>query len=58
MGPMRLRAWGLIINFLFNGIALYGLSRLLSDQGGTPILVFGAVGTLVCISVLAIPDHS
>lgn len=57
VGPMRLRAWFLIANFLFNGLALYGLSRLMVAGEGVGSLVVGVMGTLVCLAVLSQPNR-
>lgn len=57
VGPMRLRAWFLIANFLFNAIALYGLSRLMVTGGGVGLLVVGILGTLGCLAVLSQPNR-
>ena len=56
LGPMRLRAWFLIFNFLFNAIALYGLSRLMVAGGGVGIIIVGVLGTLGCLAVLSQPN--
>lgn len=55
LGPMRLRAWGLLANFLANVIALYGLSAVLGDRGGVYWLASGVIGTLVCLAILSRP---
>ena len=55
VGPMRLRAWFLIVNFLFNALALYGLSRLMVAGEGVGLLVVGILGTLGCLAVLSQP---
>ena len=56
LGPMRLRAWFLIANFLFNAIALYGLSRLMVAGEGVGLMVVGILGTLGCLAVLSQPN--
>ena len=56
-GPMRLRAWGLVINFVANVIALYGLSLVLGGRDGWFWLLTGIIGTVLCIAVLALPDR-
>ena len=56
VGPMRLRAWFLIANFLFNAMALYGLSRLMVAGEGVGLLVLGILGTLGCLAVLSQPN--
>jgi len=58
LGPMRVRAWGLILNFLCNACALTGLARYLHGEGGIVLMLSGGMGTLACIAVLAIPDKS
>ena len=55
LGPLRIRAWGLVVNLLANATALYGLARWLDDGSGMPILITGTSLTLVCIAVLAAP---
>ena len=57
VGPMRLRAWFLIANFLFNALALYGLSRLMVAGEGVGLLVVGILGTLGCLAVLSQPNR-
>lgn len=60
IGPLRLRAWGLIVNLIANAMALYGLSQVLSGEGGVIFLVIGGVITLACLLILATPvkdDH-
>jgi len=54
-GPFRLRAWGLILNFVFNALALYGLTRVLTTEGGAGLLALGIVGTGACLALLARP---
>ena len=58
IGPMRIRAWGLVLNMIANAIALYGLSRVLTGQGGWPMLILGVVLTVICIGVCAKPADS
>ncbi len=57
LGPMRLRAWGLVINFAANVTALYGLSLVLGGRDGWTWLVTGIIGTVLCIAILALPDQ-
>lgn len=58
LGPMRIRAWGLMVNFAFNAMALVGLAYTLrSGSGVTTLLVVGAVGTVSTIALLAVPDR-
>ena len=57
LGPMRLPAWFLIANFLFNAIALYGLSRLMVAGEGVGLMVVGILGTLGCLAVLSQPNR-
>lgn len=57
LGPLRYRAWGLVLNMVFNATALYGLSRVLGHGDGHAILTLGAVGTLACIAIVAIPSR-
>jgi hypothetical protein len=55
VGGLRLRVWGLILNFGFNTVALYGLSRLLTIGDGALLVLLGGTGTVVCISIVARP---
>ena len=57
LGPMRLRAWFLVANFLFNALALYGLTRLMVAGEGVGLLVAGILGTLACLAVLSQPNR-
>ncbi len=52
---MRLRAWGLVVNFLGNVLALLGLSTVLRGGAGWPLLITGAGVTLLCLLMLARP---
>ena len=54
-GPMRLRAWGLVANFVTNIIALYGLSLVLGGRGGWFWLLTGVIATVLCLAILAQP---
>ena len=51
----RLARVDLIANFLFNALALYGLSRLMVAGEGVGLLVVGIMGTLGCLAVLSQP---
>ena len=51
------RVWGLIVNLVANALALYGLVGFLRDGTHLLPLILGAVGTLVCILVLATPSR-
>ena len=57
LGPLRLRAWFLVANFLCNALALYGLSRVLVADAGHGILLVGVVGTIGCLAVLSQPSR-
>lgn len=56
-GPLRGRAWGLIVNMVSNALALYGLARVLSEGEGYGVLLTGAVLTMVTILVVACPSE-
>jgi len=56
VGPWSLRVWGLILNFLANGLALYGAAGVLRDGSGWLLLVSGLVVTAGCMLVLAVPS--
>ena len=55
IGPWSVRVWGLILNFLANTLALYGVAGVLRDGSRWPILVMGITVTVVCVLVLACP---
>lgn len=57
LGPLTARAWGLILNFGFNALAMYGLSRTIRGAGGEIVLALGTIGTLVCLLILARPSR-
>ena len=56
VGPLRLRAWFLVANFVCNALALYGLSRVLVTGAGMGVLAVGVVGTIGCLAVLSQPS--
>jgi hypothetical protein len=55
VGPLRIRAWGLVLNLVANAAALYGLSLVMGGQGGWSLMIGGAAVTALCIGVCAIP---
>ena len=55
LGPMRLRAWGLLVNLAANVVLLYGLAQVIAGRGGWGWLAAGAVVTVICILTLAQP---
>jgi len=57
VGPLSLRAWGLVVNFAFNATALWGLSHVVRGAGGTAPLAIGVIGTVLCLAVLAKPSN-
>ena len=57
LGPLRVRAWGLIGNFLANAVALYGLARYLRSGDGVIVMTVGIGFTLVFILLLATPSR-
>jgi hypothetical protein len=52
---LGIRAWGLILNFIGNILALYGIVGVLQEQKDWGFLVSGLVITVACVSLLAIP---
>lgn len=56
LGPLPVRAWGLILNFIGNALAVYGAIGFIQDGSRLPILIIGAGLTLVCLLVLAKPS--
>jgi hypothetical protein len=57
LGPLTGRAWGLILNFAFNALALYGVSTAVRGGGGETLLGLGVAGTVGCLLVLARPSR-
>jgi len=57
LGPMRIRAWGLVLNFLANALALYGLALFLGDGSGVVPLVSGLSLTAGLLLILAVPSR-
>lgn len=55
IGPLRIRAWGLVVNFIANFITLYGLARFIAEREALPALVSGAAITFFCLIVLSRP---
>jgi hypothetical protein len=55
IGPLRLRAWGLVVNFFANAAALVGLAQVMGGGNGWPLLIGGAAVTALCLGVCAIP---
>ena len=51
------RVWGLIVNFLANALALYGLVGLLRDGTHVVPLVSGVLVTTACVLLLARPSR-
>ncbi|MEQ9270121.1 MAG: hypothetical protein RLN59_02220 [Haliea sp.] len=57
LGPMRVRAWGLLANMLTNALALYGLSQVLSNGSGHVLLAAGVGLSVMLIALLAVPSR-
>ena len=55
-GPFNLRIWGLIANFIGNGMLLYGAANYINGITGPLLMVIGIIVTVVCILILAIPQ--
>jgi len=49
------RVWGLIVNLVANTLALYGLVGFLRDGTHLAHLIVGALVTVACILILAMP---
>ncbi len=49
------RVWGLIVNLMANALALYGLVGFLRDGTHLVYLIVGALVTVACILILAMP---
>jgi hypothetical protein len=56
LGPLPVRAWGLILNFIGNALAVYGAIGYIQDGSRLPFLVIGGGLTLICLLVLAKPS--
>lgn len=54
---MKRRVWGLIVNFLANLAALWGVSSVIRTGDGWVWAVGGGVVTLACVLWLALPDR-
>ncbi len=52
------RVWGLILNFIGNGLAIYGAIGYIRDGSRLLFLIIGMVLTLGCLLILAIPSSS
>jgi len=57
LGPMRIRAWGLVVNFLANALALYGLALFLREGAGLAPLITGLALTAMLLLILAVPSR-
>lgn len=55
IGPWQIRVWGLVLNFVGNAIAIYGVIGFMRDGSRRPLLIMGIAITLACILVLAKP---
>jgi hypothetical protein len=51
------RVWGLIVNFIGNATAIYGLAGWVRDGSRLPVFLIGIVITVVCILLLAKPSR-
>ena len=51
------RVWGLIVNFLANALALYGLVGFLRDGTHVVPLISGVLVTTACVLLLARPSR-
>jgi hypothetical protein len=57
LGRLTGRAWGLVLNFGCNALALYGLSGVVRGTGGALWLALGVGGTVACLLVVARPSR-
>jgi len=55
LGPLRVRGWGLLGNFIANAVALYGLASYLQSGTGVVSMVLGGGLTVLFLLVLATP---
>ena len=56
-GPFSARVWGLVLNFIANALALYGMAGFLRDGTRLLPMVAGIAATVACILVLAKPSR-
>lgn len=56
LGPFPLRIWGLTVNFVANGLMLYGAAGYLSDGSRLPLLGLGSFITIACLVLLSKPS--
>ena len=56
LGPWRLRSWGLVVNFVGNAMALFGMVAFV-ERGSIGLLAAGVAITALCVAVLAIPSR-
>jgi len=52
---LGMRTWGLILNFIGNILALYGIVGVVQEQKNWGFFISGLVVTVACISLLTIP---
>jgi len=50
------RVLGLVINFIANGLLLFGLAKMMQGEGGGGILIIGTMTTLALIWMLSKPN--
>ena len=56
LGPLPLRVWGLILNFIGNALAVYGAIGFFQDGSRLPMLIVGVGLTIICLLILANPS--
>ncbi|MEM7729240.1 MAG: hypothetical protein AAF311_08195 [Pseudomonadota bacterium] len=57
IGPCSGRVWCLLLNFIANGVGLFGLSQYVRGEGGMPLLIIGAGLTIAMIALLSTPSE-
>lgn len=57
IGPLTIRVWGLVLNFIGNAVAIYGAIGFIRNGSRLPLMILGIVITLTCILVLAKPTE-
>lgn len=58
IGPFSGRVWGLVLNLVANAVTLWGVSLLLRTGSGWVWIVIGGAATVLCMTVLALPDRA
>jgi hypothetical protein len=58
IGPFSGRMWGLVLNFIANGLAIHGAVRYMIRNESPVEMIVGIVSTVVICMVISVPDKS